>query len=131
MAEQIPFKPYLIRAFYEWTVDNGQTPHIVAKPGEYAKVPRQYVKDEYIVLDISAEATQGLVMNNVGISFKARFDGKSLDVYIPIENVAGIYPQELGPEEMMPFETSEPTGKPKAKPGAEKNPKKSGLKLVK
>lgn len=131
MAEQIPFKPYLIRAFYEWTVDNGQTPHIVAKPGEYARVPRQYVKDDYIVLDISAEATQALHMDNEGISFKARFDGRAMDVYLPIENIAGIYPQELGPEEMMPFETSEPAYRPAPKASEEKNQKKSGLKLVK
>ena len=72
MAIEIPFKPYLIRAFYEWTVDNGQTPYIVAKPGAYARVPRQYVKDEHIVLDIGPEATAGLHMDNEGISFKAR-----------------------------------------------------------
>ena len=71
MAIEIPFKPYLIRAFYEWTVDNGQTPYIVAKPGAYARVPRQYVKDEHIVLDIGPEATAGLHMDNEGISFKA------------------------------------------------------------
>ena len=130
MDTEIPFKPYLIRAFYEWTVDNGQTPYIVAKPGEYARVPRQYVKDEHIVLDISSEATSGLHMDNKGISFKARFDGRSMDVYLPIENIAGIYPQELGPEEMMPFETSEPIAESNQK-DSEKTAKKATLKLVK
>lgn len=130
MAIEIPFKPYLIRAFYEWTVDNGQTPYIVAKPGAYARVPRQYVKDEHIVLDIGPEATAALHMDNDGISFKARFDGKPMDVYLPIENIAGIYPQELGPEEMMPFETSEPVREP-ASTDSEKSAKKPTLKLVK
>jgi stringent starvation protein B len=130
MPKLNPFKPYLIRAFYEWTVDNGHSPFIVAKPGAYARVPREYVKDEHIVLDISPEAVVDLFMDNVGISFKARFSGKSMDVYIPIENIAGIYPQELGPEEMMPFETSEPEHAPD-EDNSKKSQKKPTLKLVK
>ncbi len=130
MATETSFKPYLIRAFYEWTVDNGQTPYIVAKPGDYARVPRQYVKDGHIVLDIGPEATAALHIDNEGISFKARFDGKSMDVYLPIENIAGIYPQELGPEEMMPFETSEPVKEPVSGESG-KSAKKTALKLVK
>lgn len=45
-------KPYLLRALYEWCIDNSQTPHLVVWVNEHTRVPMQYVRDNEIVLNI-------------------------------------------------------------------------------
>jgi stringent starvation protein B len=73
-----PRRPYLLRALHEWITDSGETPHIVvdaAAPG--VTVPRQYVKDGKIVLNVSFSATQALKLGNDAVSFEARFSGVS------------------------------------------------------
>ncbi|EKE01141.1 MAG: hypothetical protein ACD_21C00204G0001 [uncultured bacterium] len=88
-------KPYLIRAIYEWINDNNLTPYITVDayiPGTI--VPKEYVEDGRIVLDISPESTSGLVISNNTLEFKARFGGVSRNLYIPIAAVMIIYAQE-------------------------------------
>ena len=53
-------KPYLLRALYEWCLDNNQTPHIVAWVNEHTRVPMQYVRDNEIVLNIGPTASHKL-----------------------------------------------------------------------
>ena len=125
---EISTKPYLLRAIYEWCTDNGYTPYIAVKVGTAARVPVQYVRDGQIVLDISYEATSGLNMNNTAIQFKARFDGISQEIYIPVENVAAIYASENG--QGMGFEPSEPRSDTETTP-AEKPVKKPTLTRIK
>lgn len=89
-------KPYLIRAIHEWCEDFGYTPYIAVHVDEYTKLPLQFVKNGQIVLNISYEATSGLLIDNETISFKARFSGVPQDILIPIENVLAIYASENG-----------------------------------
>ena len=71
-----PRRPYLLRALHEWITDSGETPHIVVDAAaEGVTVPRQYVKDGKIVLNVSFSATQMLKMGNDFVSFEARFSG--------------------------------------------------------
>ena len=72
-----PRRPYLLRALHEWITDSGETPHIVVDAAaEGVTVPRQYVKDGKIVLNVSFSATQMLKLGNEFVSFEARFGGR-------------------------------------------------------
>ena len=68
-------KPYLLRALYEWCLDNNQTPHIVAWVNEHTRVPMQYVRDNEIVLNIGPTASHNLNIDNEWVNFSARFSG--------------------------------------------------------
>lgn len=89
-------KPYLIRALYEWCTDNGLTPYIAVYVNAAVHVPKEYVKNHEIVLNISFEATQGLKLDNDFVSFKARFAGTARDISVPMDNVVALYARENG-----------------------------------
>lgn len=89
-------KPYLIRAIYEWCNDNGFAPYLAVSVDAATKVPRAFVKDGEIVLNIGPEATQGLVMGNDEISFQARFNGAAQSIAVPVDRVLAIYARENG-----------------------------------
>ena len=92
-----PSRPYLIRAMYDWIVDNSMTPHILAdSSSDQVKIPRQYEEDGKIVLNIGPAAVQSLNLGKDAVSFDARFDGKPMTVVIPIESVLAIYTRENG-----------------------------------
>ncbi|KAF1012656.1 MAG: ClpXP protease specificity-enhancing factor [Burkholderia sp.] len=94
--QEISTKPYLLRALYEWCTDNGYTPHIAVRVDNSTCVPRQYVRDGGIVLNISFEATNALQMGNEWIEFTARFSGKAQTLKVPVANVLAIYARENG-----------------------------------
>jgi stringent starvation protein B len=98
-------KPYLIRAIHEWCADQGFTPYLAVKVDATTRVPREFVKDGEIVLNVGLEATHQLLMGNEDITFQARFGGKAFPVVVPIERVAAIYASENG--EGMVFEVTE------------------------
>jgi len=88
-------KPYLVRAIYEWILDNGLTPHLLVDaqyPG--AQVPAEFVQDGQIVLNIAPGAVRDLVMGNDWISFGARFGGTPRELMVPSEAVLGIFSRE-------------------------------------
>src|SRR3954453_14415860 len=90
-------RPYLLRAMHEWISDSNQTPHIVVDATlEGVEVPRQYVQGGKIILNVSHSATQGLVLGNDGVRFRARFGTAAFDVSVPIVAVLGIYARETG-----------------------------------
>ncbi len=89
-------KPYLIRAIHEWCCDNGFTPYIAVVADERARVPREFVRDGQIVLNVGYEATGHLNIANEGITFQARFGGVARDIAVPIGNVVAIYAKENG-----------------------------------
>jgi stringent starvation protein B len=76
-------KPYLIRAIYEWCTDNGFTPYIAVFVDGNTSVPREFVKNNEIVLNVSFDATSGLEMGNEWIAFSARFGGVSRKIECP------------------------------------------------
>jgi stringent starvation protein B len=89
-------RPYLIRALYEWCTDNGFTPYVAVLVDETVQVPREYVKNGEIVLNISFDATSGLRLGNDFIEFKARFAGTAREIMVPVGRVIAIYARENG-----------------------------------
>ena len=89
-------RPYLIRALYEWCTDNGFTPYVAVRVDGSVQVPREFVKDGEIVLNISYDATSSLQLGNDFIEFKARFGGKSREILVPVGRVIAIYARENG-----------------------------------
>jgi len=89
-------RPYLLRALYEWCADNGLTPYVAAYVDESVKVPREHVKNNEIVLNISMDATSHLQISNDFLQFKARFGGVAREIVVPIDHVIAIYARESG-----------------------------------
>lgn len=94
--ESSSLRPYLIRALYEWCTDNGFTPYLAVQVDESVQVPREYVKNGEIVLNVSYDATSSLKLGNDFIEFKARFAGTARDISVPIGRVVAIYARENG-----------------------------------
>jgi stringent starvation protein B len=93
---KVSTKPYLIRAIYEWCVDQGFTPHLAVVVDERTRVPPGYARDGQIVLNLGPDATAHLVMGNELITFQARFGGAAHALSIPISNVLAVYARENG-----------------------------------
>ena len=89
-------KPYLIRAIFEWCTDSGYTPFIAVHVDAQTRVPQEFVKNNEIVLNISALATSKLVIGNDAVEFQARFGGRARAISVPIANVSAIYARENG-----------------------------------
>ncbi|WP_298933016.1 ClpXP protease specificity-enhancing factor [uncultured Ramlibacter sp.] len=94
--ESTSTRPYLIRALYEWCTDNGLTPYVAVLVDDTVQVPREYVKNGEIVLNISFDATSSLKLGNDFIEFKARFAGSAREIIVPISRVIAIYARENG-----------------------------------
>ena len=146
-----PKRPYLLRAYYDWLLDNSYTPYLVVDATYYGvDVPQEYVKDGQIVLNLSANATGNLALTNDFIQFNARFRGVAQDIYIPMGAALAIYARENGDGVMFepkpfydeqesaitaeqPLSFAEAVDKPKTESKTEKNNKKSAshLRIVK
>ncbi len=126
MDQMSSTRPYLLRAFYEWIVDNAMTPHLLVKadhPGTV--VPKQYVKDGKIVLNISPAAVRGIRIDARGVSFGGRFGGAAYSVSVPVAAVEAIYARENGKGMVFPPEPGDPDTPERPSHG------KPALKLVK
>ncbi|MFW2372291.1 MAG: ClpXP protease specificity-enhancing factor [Gammaproteobacteria bacterium] len=113
-------RPYLIRALYQWIVDNGVTPYILVDAG-YAgvNVPDQYIQDNKIVLNIAPMAVRSLTLGDQEISFNARFGGQPTDIYVPTEAVLAIYARENGQGMMFNEEPGMGPEPPTGGPGSD------------
>ncbi len=89
-------KPYLLRAIWEWCCDNGFTPHIAVQVDARTRVPREFIRDGQIVLNIGPEASNKLEIGNDYIEFQARFGGVARQLSVPVEQVSAIYARENG-----------------------------------
>jgi len=119
-------RPYLLRAIHEWISDSLCTPHIVVDANmKDVEVPRQYVKDGKIVLNVSWNATANLRLGNDEVSFSGRFGGVSLSVRVPIEAVLAIYARETGQGMIFADEDASPSP-PAGEPGAAPTPDDDG-----
>ena len=97
MGKALPKRPYLLRAMHQWIAECGHTPHVIVDAGrEGIEVPRAYVKDGKIVLNLSEGATQRLRLGNDDVEFEARFAGVIHHVRFPVTAVLGIYARETG-----------------------------------
>ena len=119
-------RPYLIRAFYDWIIDNGCTPHVVVNASFLGvEVPEEYVEGGQIVLNIALAAVQGLRLGGEAIEFQARFGGQVRRVYAPIFSILAIYAKENGRGMVFSEEDSDPP-LPPAESFAEAKEKEAG-----
>jgi stringent starvation protein B len=104
-------RPYLIRALYDWFLDNQMAPHLLVNAGyPGTQVPSGFVQDGRVVLNISPTAVRGLVLGNEQIAFSARFGGVSMEVAVPPEAVLGIYARETGRGMLFGDDEAKPQG---------------------
>ena len=92
-----PRRPYMLRAFYDWLVDNELTPHLVVEatlPG--VRVPEEFIQDGQIILNIAPRAVGNLELGNEAVTFSARFSGRPHSVIVPLYAVQAIYARENG-----------------------------------
>lgn len=99
-------KPYMIRAIHEWCVDNALTPHLLVVVNAQTKVPKAFVKNGEIILNLNYSATKDLHIDNEAIVFSARFGGVAQSLYVPMDAVRGIFARENG--QGMFFELESP-----------------------
>ncbi len=116
-----PSRPYIMRALYEWIVDNDCTPYLLVDATlEGVVVPGQYVKDGQIVLNISPSAVIDLTISNESVAFNGRFGGVAIDIWVPVSAVVGIYARENG--QGMVFEPESPEDTPQPPEGGDEPP---------
>ena len=115
---EIPTKPYLLRALYEWCVDNGYTAHLAVKVDSRSQVPSEYVRNGEITLNVAPSAVHKLQMGNDVIEFSARFAGVARQISVPVAGVYALYARETG--HGMTFEVD--AVKPAIQSEAEKEP---------
>jgi stringent starvation protein B len=122
-------RPYIMRALYEWILDNECTPYVLVNAlAPDVEVPTQYVKDGQIVLNISPTAVVDLVINNEAMFFNGRFGGISTDVYVPMMAITGIYARENGQGMVFDSDESPAPEPPTPPPGS--GPKPTGPRPV-
>jgi stringent starvation protein B len=126
-------KPYLLRAIYDWVLDNDATPHIlISTIDSSVDVPQQFIEDDKIILNISPSAANNMLIDNDGISFSARFGGKPFTIYSPMGSVLALYASETG--EGMSFEETfdeTPPDGPDDKPPSPKSVPSSNVSSLK
>jgi len=146
-------RPYLLRALHEWMLDNQLTPQLVVDAqSPEVQIPRQFVQDGRIVLNVSTSAVRNLILGNEQVEFSARFSGRPFQVSVPVTNVLAIIARENGAGMSFPAEgqqaaeqahdqddkdrqaTVSPPDEPEPPPSAPSRPpsaKRSHLKIVK
>lgn len=101
-----PKRPYLLRALYEWIVDNQLTPHLVVDATIVGTVvPQDFISEGQIVLNISPSAVHGLQLGDTEVRFNARFGGKPMQVIVPMTAALAIYARENGAGAMFEAES--------------------------
>ena len=106
-------RPYLVRALYDWILDNASTPYILVNAlADGVEVPQEHVKDGQIILNISPAAVNALQLGNDSIDFNGRFAGIPTRVHVPIIAVLGIYAKENGQGMFFEFESPKTTPPP-------------------
>lgn len=117
-----PSKPYLIRAIYEWIVENEKTPYLLVD-ATYPEimVPEEHIHDGRIILNISPMAIEGLILEDDCVCFNARFSGEVFEVYVPIHAALALYAAENGKGMVFPDESEDDTPPSDAKPSAKQN----------
>ncbi|AOU99772.1 ClpXP protease specificity-enhancing factor [Acidihalobacter yilgarnensis] len=117
-------RPYLLRAIYQWVVDNNHTPHmLVDASGEDVQVPTQFVQDGRIVLNVAPQAVQALNLGDEYVSFSARFAGRAQEVFVPVQRVMAVYSRENGQGMMFGDDDTSP---PSGGPGGTTEPRPNG-----
>lgn len=107
LSQMTPRRPYLLRAFYDWLLDNQLTPHLVVDiMRDDVQVPMEFARDGQIVLNIAPRAVGNLQLGDTEVSFNARFGGVPRQVSVPVAAVLAIYARENGAGTMFEPEAS-------------------------
>ncbi len=132
MSDIISNRPYLIRAMYQWIVDNGWTPHVQVDANyPSVEVPQEFVKEGEIVLNVHPDAVISLQMDNDFFSFQARFGGAERRLAFPPEAVLLVFAKESGHGMPFPPEPYPEAGQDTSEPEQKQIKKKSHLSIVK
>jgi len=124
-------KPYILRALFEWILDNDQTPYLLVNElAENIMVPEGIGNDNKIIFNLSPSAIRDLEMLNEAVLFSARFHGKPENIYIPMHAILAIYANENGEGMMFPEEDSSVKAESNDENKKPEKPKKPSLKLV-
>ncbi|MGQ3889886.1 ClpXP protease specificity-enhancing factor [Legionella sp. CNM-1927-20] len=124
-------RPYLIRAIYDWIVDNNLTPHILVNAEHPdVQVPQDYVNGGRIVLNISPQACRGLHLENDRVVFTARFSGVTHQIFVVPAAILAIYAKENGRGMEFGEEYNEPAA-PSGNATEQKGRNRPALKLIK
>ena len=90
-------RPYLIRALYEWIVDNAMTPYLLVDATMIdINFPQNLINDRKIILNISPSAVMNFLVDNATIEFSAKFSGVERFISFPVSSVLAIYSKEHG-----------------------------------
>ncbi|MEM9243517.1 MAG: ClpXP protease specificity-enhancing factor [Pseudomonadota bacterium] len=110
-----PMRPYLLRALYQWIVDNQCTPCVIIDAREEnVQVPVEFVEDGEIALNIAPDAVNNLEIGTHRMTFDAGFNGIKKKIVAPLKAVMSIYAAEHGqgmvfePESWGELEAPEP-----------------------
>ena len=115
---QLPKRPYLLRALYDWIVDSELTPYILVTVDDVSvQVPQEYVSEGKIVLNVSPMAVRDLDLGQDAVAFSGRFGGRPFPIYVPMASIQAIYAKETGEGMMFEPENIEPEP-----PGADPQP---------
>ena len=132
MPRALPKRPFLLRAMHQWITECGHTPHVIVDAGhDGATLPRAYVKDGKIVLNLSEGATQRLRLGNDEVEFDARFAGVVHHVRFPVSAVLGIYSRETGEGMVFSEQDLGPEPPTRPTPAEEGGVRRPQLKVVK
>jgi len=116
-------RPYLVRAMYQWISDNGMTPHLLVDVSlDGVQVPAEHVQNGKIILNIAPMAISSLILGDDDITFSARFSGKPMEIYVPVDAVLAVYAKENGQGMMF----SEDDGAISSEDGDDTDPDGSG-----
>ncbi|MFY9260617.1 MAG: ClpXP protease specificity-enhancing factor [Gallionella sp.] len=126
---ELSTRPYLIRAIHEWCVDGGYTPYLAVRVNEATEVPRAYVKDGEIILNLNPNAVRNLDLGNDVISCSSRFNGVVHQLFVPVEAVIGIFAKETG--QGLVFQAEDAPPPPSADAPSKPSPSRPKLKIVK
>ena len=128
-------KPYLIRAFYEWMIDNEESPQLeVNTRKEGLNIPKHLMQNEQIVLNVSPKAVRNLHLTNQAVEFEATFKGVPGELFVPVPAILAIYAKEDGRGMVFEEETEDDPPPVVVEPSKKSNPIKKGkpnLKVVK
>ena len=132
MPKALPKRPFLLRAMHQWISECGHTPHVIVDAArEGIQVPRGYIKEGKIVLNLSEGATQRLRLGNDEVEFDARFAGVIHHVCFPVNAVLGIYARETGEGMVFSEQDLGPEPPTRPTPAEEGGPRRPQLKVVK
>jgi stringent starvation protein B len=132
MAAELPLKPFLVRAVYDWALEAGATPQIVVDvsvPG--VQVPAGIAKDGQVVLNIHPQAVSGFHFDRDGMQFQARFQGRSEYLIVPIAAIRALFSRETGQGMTFEVDSAPPPETPAPADGAGARPARPVLRRVK